>query len=181
MAIFQKRDLFVFTISFYYTRNIFWNEDINMIKLNKLITFIFLSTSIFMSSCTNEQDRSTQELNEKLEQLRVDYFNQVVINGEFKNNVILEDVKINEFYGNYEDSYVASFFIKGYGGGGGWGAIKYYSIDGVDITFHEWIEPIVWKDGTIYEFEDSYQKGLLTKEDLLTIVNVIEEKEQKNA
>lgn len=145
-----------------------------MFKLNKLMVLLFISSTIFMSSCNSEQDKSTQELNEKLEQLRVDYFNQVVIPAQYGTNPTVDDVKINEFYGNYNEAYVASFFINHFGGGGAWGVIKYYMLDGVEIVFRESIPPIVWKNGTIFEFEEAYEKRLLTKDDLLTIVSVIE-------
>lgn len=86
-------------------------------------------------------------------------------------NGTLSDVSFRPFLGIYGEALVAQFYGGQYHGV--WpDEEQHYNIGGLIFNIPTGYPILVWKDSKIFELSTAYDKGFLTKEDLLDIYNL---------
>jgi len=82
-------------------------------------------------------------------------------------NMTLEMVKVLENYGNYNDAVVVRM------NRGAFAAITTIQVGGIDFIFSNSNTALVWHSGQFFELAEAYDNGLLSKENLTTIAEKV--------
>lgn len=101
------------------------------------------------------------------EQIKEDYLRYAHSHGE--KELTIDDVQILKNYGQYDDTIIVRM------NRGSYQVITYISLleIGVNLQFSDSNTPLVYKNGSFYELDDSYNKGIITKNSLLLFQNQI--------
>jgi len=81
-----------------------------------------------------------------------------------------EDVVLRYYYGTYDGSVATKI---GYWFYGYLAVIIYEHIDGITITYPSTHKILVWNDGNFYNLQEAYDNGLLTKDDIQRIADIL--------
>lgn len=84
-------------------------------------------------------------------------------------NTTAEDVMIYKYYGTYNGSVAA---IIGYGFYVYADVITYENIDGITIAYPNTNTILIWNSESFYHLQESYDNGLLTKDDVKRIAEI---------
>ena len=110
----------------------------------------------------------SEELQNEIKQTRLDGI-LARDNKEFYKDATLDDVRINMYYGTYNDSVVMmisdsfSMYTQ---------ALRDERIAGVKFRYTTGQGITVWNDGAFYSLEDAYKQKLLTRKDLKKIAAI---------
>jgi len=121
--------------------------------VKKIITLfsIFIIFLILFSGCGNELEM----------RIKKDYL--PIMQSEGQTEATLDDVKILENYGNYNEAVVVRM------NRGAYEVITKIQIGGVELVFSNTNTAIVWHDGEFYELETAYNEGLISKDNLISL------------